>query len=77
MSLMVETRITVEKLAEMTEDCEHDFKVVCKNFANDMRFYFDVEYYSVYWTPENWLLAKLAMPNIEYYLKEQNGTPNK
>lgn len=72
---MVETRITVEKLAEMCEDTEHDFKVVCKNFANDMRFYFDVEYYSVYFTPENWLLAKLAMPNIEYYLKEYNGTP--
>lgn len=74
---MIETRITVAKLAEMCEDTEHDFKVVCKNFATDMRFYFNVEYYSVYFTPENWLLAKLAMPSIEYYLELQNGSPTK
>lgn len=73
---MVETRITVEKLSEMCEDTEYDFKLVCKNFATDMRFFFNVNYYTVYWTPENWLLAKLAMPNIEYYLKEHNDTPN-
>ena len=73
---MVETRITVDKLAEMSEDTEYDFKLVCKNFATDMKFYFDVNYYSIYWTSENWLLAKLAMPNIDNYLKEHNGSPN-
>jgi hypothetical protein len=53
----------------MDEDTEYDLKLVSKNFAQDMRFHFDYEYYSIYWTEENWLLAKLAMPNIETLLK--------
>ena len=66
---LLETRLTVDKLARMDEDLEYDFKLVCKNFATDMKFYFDVNYYSIYWTNHNWLLAKLAMPNIDNYLE--------
>ena len=72
---MVETRISTYRFAEMDEDTEHDLKVVCKNFAKTMMFNFEFDYYAVYWTPENWLLAKLAMPEIDTLLKVNDGTP--
>ena len=75
--MIIETRISQYRFAEMDEDTESTLKQCCKNFARDMRYDMEFEYYSVYWEKENWLLAKLAMPEIEYYLKEHNGSPNK
>jgi hypothetical protein len=54
----------------MDDDTESELKDVCKRFARDMRFDFEYEYYSVYWTEENWVLANLAMPNIDVLLKK-------
>lgn len=67
--MLIETRIAQYAFASMDEDTEYNLKVVSKNFARDMRFSFEYEYYSIYWTKENWLLAKLAMPELDTLLK--------
>jgi hypothetical protein len=66
---LVETRIAQYAFAGLDEDKEQELKDVSKRFARDMRFHFEWDYYSIYWTPENWLLAKLAMPEIESIVK--------
>jgi len=68
MNNIIETRISQYRFAEMDEDTEHNLKDVSKRFAKDMRFDFNFEYYSIYWTEENWLLAKLAMPELDVIL---------
>jgi hypothetical protein len=74
---MIETRISQYAFAEMDEDTEHNLKDVSKRFAKDMRFDFEWDYYAIYWTDENWLLAKLAMPELDSLLKVvDNGSPN-
>ena len=62
--MIVETRISQYRFAEMDEDTEHNLKEVSKRFARDMRFDFNFEYYTIYWEEQNWLLAKLAMPEL-------------
>jgi hypothetical protein len=42
---------------------------VCKKFATVVTYNIALEYYSVTFTEESWLLAKLAEPNIERFLK--------
>jgi uncharacterized protein YaeQ len=66
---MIETRITLERLAELTELEENDMKDTCQKFAKTMLYNFEFNYYSVYWQEENWLLALLANPEIEYVMK--------
>lgn len=68
MANIVETRISQYRFAEMDEDTEHNLKEISKRFARDMRFDFNFEYYTIYWTEENYLLAKLAMPEIDIIL---------
>jgi len=68
---LVETRISQYAFASMDEDKEAELKDVSKRFARDMRFDFTWDYYAIYWTKENWLLAKLAMPDIERLVKVQ------
>ncbi len=65
---IVETRIPQYRFAAMEPEQEQLLKDVCKRFARDMRFDFDWDYYSIYWTPENWTLANLAMPEIDTLL---------
>jgi len=62
--MIIETRISQYRFAEMDEDTEHALKDVSKRFARDMRFDFNFEYYTIYWEEQNWLLAKLAMPEL-------------
>jgi hypothetical protein len=71
MTDLIETRIAQYAFASMDEDTEAELKDVSKRFARDMRFDFEWDYYSIYWTEENWLLAKLAMPTIESIVKVQ------
>lgn len=65
---MIETRITTLKFAEMSEETESLLKQTCKQYGDHMRFEFDFEYYSIYFEPENWLQANLAMPEIDRLL---------
>ena len=65
MHKIVETRIAQYVFAAMDEDQEQQLKEVSKRFARDMRFDFNFEYYSIYWTEENWCLANLAMPELD------------
>ena len=65
MTKIVETRIAQYAFAAMDEDQEQQLKEVSKRFAKDMRYDFNFEYYSIYWTEENYLLAKLAMPELD------------
>ena len=69
MNEIIETRISQYTFAGIDEDTEQELKEVSKKFARDMRFNFEWEYYTIYWTPENWLLAKLAMPSIDTIVK--------
>ena len=68
MTNIVETRITPYSFAGMDKLQEQELKDVCKRFAKDMRFDFEFDYYAIYWTEENFVLANLAMPNIDTLL---------
>ena len=65
---MIETRISIIRFAEMSEDTDAELKAICKQFGDHMRFDFDFEYYTIYFEPENWLQANLAMPHIDRLL---------
>ena len=67
---IIETRISQHSFAAMDEEVEQRLKDVSKKFARDMRFDFTWDYYSIYWTEENWLLACLAEPEITALLKK-------
>jgi hypothetical protein len=66
----METRINTYKFVELTEEAEQSLKEVCKRFASDMRYDFEYQYYSVYFSEENWTLANLAMPEIDQILQK-------
>jgi len=66
--MIVETRMATYLFESIDEDTEHRLKDISKRFARDMQFNFEYEYYTIYWTEENWLLAKLAMPEIDVLL---------
>lgn len=68
MTNIIETRIAQYAFAAMDEEQEQQLKDISKRFAKDMRYDFNFEYYSIYWTEENWLLAKLAMPDLDTIL---------
>jgi hypothetical protein len=53
----------------MTDDEEASMKDVCKRFATEIIYNRELEYYSVTFTEENWVLATLAEPEIGRYLK--------
>jgi hypothetical protein len=65
---LVETRISLHRWAMLSEEQEQEIKDISKKFAQYMNYEFEYEYYSVFFTKENWLLAKLANPNIEGHL---------
>lgn len=66
--MIIETRIPTYAFADLDETQDHDLQVVCKRFAREMTFNIEYEYYSIYWEEQNWLLAKLAMPEINRLL---------
>jgi hypothetical protein len=66
--VIIETRIPQYAFASMDEDTELRLKEVSKRFAHDMRFSFEWSYYAIYWEEQNWILAKLAMPEIDTLL---------
>ena len=68
---MVEGRTDLHRLANMTDDDNLRFQQCCNKFADQVTFYRELEYYSVTFTDENWLLAKLSEPDITRYLKVQ------
>lgn len=72
---IIETRISQWRFASLTEDEEFEIKDTCKKFARDMNYNFEFEYYAVYFTEANWLLALLSNPELDRVLikKEQNG----
>lgn len=61
---MIETTTTIHRLALLDEDEEHTLKEVCKKYATHMTHHFALDYYSIYWEPEQWLLAVLELPTI-------------
>jgi len=69
---MIERRTDLHRIANMTDQDETAMKDCCKKFASSVNYDMEWEYYSVMFTPENWMLAVLSDPNIERYL---NGTP--
>lgn len=69
---MIERRTDLIRIANMTDQDESAMKSICKKFASSVNYNMEWEYYSVTFTPENWMLAVLADPNIERYL---NATP--
>ena len=66
---MVERRTDLMRIANMTDDEENSMKDVCKRFATEITYNRELEYYSVTFTEENWVLATLAEPEIGRYLK--------
>lgn len=68
---MVEGRTDLMRLANMTDDDNLRFQRCCNKFADQVTFYRELEYYSVTFTDEQWMLAILAEPDITRYLKVQ------
>lgn len=66
---MVERRTDLMRIANMTEDEEIAMKNICKKFATEITYNRELEYYSVTFTDEAWVLATLAEPEIGRYLK--------
>ena len=66
---MIERRTDLMRIANMTDDEEASMKDVCKRFATEVTYHRELEYYSVTFTEEAWVLAILAEPQIERYLK--------
>lgn len=66
---MVEGRTDLFRLANMTDEDEQRFRECCGKFAERVTFYRELEYYSVEFTDESWVLAVLAEPDITRYLK--------
>jgi hypothetical protein len=61
---MIETTTDNNRLALLDEDEEHKLKEICKKYAHHMQYDFQFSYYSIYWEPEQWLLAVLELPTI-------------
>jgi len=65
---MIERRTDLQRIANMSEDEESAMKQICQNYATEITYNRDFEYYSVRFTEAAWLLAVLADPDIERYL---------
>ena len=66
---MIAARIHIETLAELDELTECEVKALTKKYANDLRYDFDFQVYTVYFDDNNWLLANLAMPGLDRILR--------
>jgi len=66
---LIAATIHVERLAELDELTECEVKTLTKKYANDLRYDFDFQTYTVYFEENNWLLANLAMPGLDTILR--------
>jgi len=67
---LIAATIHVERLAELDELTECEVKTLTKKYANDLRYDFDFQTYTVYFDDENWVLANLAMPGFDTILRK-------
>ena len=67
---MIRAQIHIERLAELDELTECEMKTLTKKFANDLRYDFDFQTYTVYFDDENWVLANIAMPGFDTILRK-------
>ena len=68
---MIEVYIHQLTLTELDEDTVALFKATCRRYASDMVYDFDFNQYTVYFEPENWLLATLAMPELTRIFRKE------
>ena len=66
---MIEANIHIETFAELDELTESEVKTITKMYANDLKYDFDFQVYTVYFEDEKWLLANLAMPGLDRILR--------
>jgi hypothetical protein len=66
--MIIETRIPTYAFAELDEDIDIELQTVCKRFARSMTYNIAFDYYSIYWEENNWLLAKIVMPELDNLL---------
>lgn len=66
---MIAATIHIEGLAALDELTECEVKALTKKYANDLRYDFDFQTYTVYFEDNNWLLANLAMPGLDTILR--------
>jgi len=70
---LITATIHVESFAELDELTECEVKLMTKMFANDLRYDFDFQTYTVYFDDENWVLANLRMPGLDKILRTNNA----
>lgn len=66
---MIEHRISIHRLAILSEDAESAVKELSRKFAQSLYFDFEYEYYSLKFTQENWMLATLADPRTAAFIQ--------
>jgi hypothetical protein len=66
--MIIETRIPTYAFATLDDDIEEELKETCQRFARNMTYNIAFDYYSIYWEENNWLLAKIVMPEIDHLL---------
>ena len=67
---MIKAQIHIEGLAQLDELVECEIKALTKKYANDLRYDFDFQTYTVYFDDENWVLANLSMPGFDTILRK-------
>lgn len=68
---MIETTTTKYHLALLSEDEELALKQVCMKYGTRMTHHFELDYYSIFFSQEQWLLAVLELPTITNTLTKQ------
>jgi hypothetical protein len=66
--MIIETRIPTYAFATLDDDIEEELKATCQRFARSMTYNIAFDYYSIYWEENNWLLAKIVMPELDNLL---------
>jgi hypothetical protein len=59
----VETRMSLEKYENLSEETIHTIKALVKEMKADVRFDYEFQFYVVTWRRPDWLWAKLKAPN--------------
>lgn len=67
---MIKAQIHIEGLAALNDLTETEVKLLTKMYANDLRYDFDFQTYTVYFDDENWVLANIAMPGFDQILRK-------
>lgn len=67
---MIKAQIHIEGLAKLNNQTETEVKTLTKKYANDLRYDFDFQTYTVYFEDDNWLMANIAMPGLDQILRQ-------